>query len=688
MQRDIDYPDNAWVAVPINFGPYNDYWVVHFNNYNVKKFVKISVKVAEAVVQAFSSGKAEDGQHAYPTLSIIAHGHGLTGDIAHNTITGGTVTSFTFQTSGAEGVASTTISGFTPQNAVTFFDHMMEQPTDYSYVVSLMAGDTVATVQKGAKAGAYFDTGAGDDTVTGGDGNDTALKWNPGDLVYQGGKGTDLLQLRPMEDVVGEVHPTKGALVDLRTGTGQNPFGGTFKLKSVENVYGTEVADVIYGSEANNVIGDGRYDIGADQVRTYGGNDTVRWGFGETGAFADGGKGSDTLQFVLTEYDASKVHELDLADPSKNKGIFASNTAKNFENLIQSTDLTPDGVTVNFIGNDAANRVMTTAAGNIDLAGGNDSFTMQGAAKTVDGGGGKDDLFANGFFGDMLDLADQSKNTGTFAGSTFKNFDVFHSDGFNFIGSKAAETYLGSSSFETVNGGGGDDVLKGGNGADILTGGAGNDRIDGGDEAVTSLLDNDVAIFSGVSNKYHVSFKNGAVTIRDARPGSPDGADTITGVERFQFSDQVLSLADLIGKGPSIAGGLTHTYAVKEGTLAVADIGASDSFGDKEGDGLSYKIIRALGGGEPDGGAFSIDAITGEIAFYAKPDFEHPFDSNGDNVYRLTVRVTDSNGINDDQTVIVKVENVAGQAVSGGGHWDLAATDEAPHMHWHHDLMI
>ncbi|HRF02664.1 MAG TPA: VCBS domain-containing protein, partial [Pirellulaceae bacterium] len=68
-------------------------------------------------------------------------------------------------------------------------------------------------------------------------------------------------------------------------------------------------------------------------------------------------------------------------------------------------------------------------------------------------------------------------------------------------------------------------------GDDTLTGGAGNDFIDGGSG-------NDVAIFSGTSAQYTVTNNgNGTWTVTDS-VGGRDGTDTVTNVERLQFSDR------------------------------------------------------------------------------------------------------------------------------------------------------
>jgi len=70
--------------------------------------------------------------------------------------------------------------------------------------------------------------------------------------------------------------------------------------------------------------------------------------------------------------------------------------------------------------------------------------------------------------------------------------------------------------------------------------------------------------------------------------------------------------------------------AVGEGSTAVASVVASDP----DGDALYYSLSG------DDAGAFSV-ASSGVVTFIAAPDFEAPADANGDNVYNITVTVTD-----------------------------------------------
>ena len=85
----------------------------------------------------------------------------------------------------------------------------------------------------------------------------------------------------------------------------------------------------------------------------------------------------------------------------------------------------------------------------------------------------------------------------------------------------------------------------GGSGNDTLRGGAGNDTIDGG--AGTG----DTAVFTGIRANYSISSAGSNYTVIDLRGGSPDGTDTVTNVENFQFSDGTVAAGQLGATNPN-----------------------------------------------------------------------------------------------------------------------------------------
>ena len=76
------------------------------------------------------------------------------------------------------------------------------------------------------------------------------------------------------------------------------------------------------------------------------------------------------------------------------------------------------------------------------------------------------------------------------------------------------------------------------------------------------------------------------------------------------------------------------------------------AFDPNAGQALTYSII-----GGADAAGFAIDATTGALSFVAAPDFEAPTDADGDNVYDVTVQVSDGT-LTDSQAIAVTVSDV------------------------------
>lgn len=128
------------------------------------------------------------------------------------------------------------------------------------------------------------------------------------------------------------------------------------------------------------------------------------------------------------------------------------------------------------------------------------------------------------------------------------------------------------------------------------------------------------------------------------------------------------SLPHRFGNGPrgfSRAYQYTHdqTYQISEGgDLRVANINSSDDI-NAEGNGSIYSLAGA------DASKFQIDAA-GMLNFRAAPDFENPTDADSDNVYELTVVVTDAENASAEAAISVAVIDVEERV-------DIAVTIEA-----------
>ncbi|QOZ78456.1 protease [Bradyrhizobium sp. CCBAU 53351] len=101
----------------------------------------------------------------------------------------------------------------------------------------------------------------------------------------------------------------------------------------------------------------------------------------------------------------------------------------------------------------------------------------------------------------------------------------------NAIGGSGNDTIVGNAIANTLNGGGGNDTI---------TGGAGNDTIVGGSGI-------DTAVYSGNRTNYTITYNatTQTFTLVDQRGGTPDGTDTVAGVENFKFADFVVTATTL-----------------------------------------------------------------------------------------------------------------------------------------------
>ena len=111
----------------------------------------------------------------------------------------------------------------------------------------------------------------------------------------------------------------------------------------------------------------------------------------------------------------------------------------------------------------------------------------------------------------------------------------------------------------------------------------------------------------------------------------------------------------------SNGGGATAAVNVAENTTAVTTVIASDA---DPLDSLPYSIA-----GGADAALFSINATTGVLSFVSAPNAESPQDAGGNNVYDVTVQVSDG-AATDSQAIAVTVTDVnefAPAITSNGG---------------------
>jgi Ca2+-binding RTX toxin-like protein len=175
-------------------------------------------------------------------------------------------------------------------------------------------------------------------------------------------------------------------------------------------------------------------------------------------------------------------------------------------------------------GNDTYDGTGGTLNGTVFGEAGNDTLAGGSGNDTMDGGDGFDTVsYANATGGVTVDLrlATPQAVGGGMGSDTLTSFE-------GIIGSAFADNLTGTDSA---------DVLTGGAGNDVLAGGLGNDTLDGG-------LGLDTAVYAGNLSQYTITHNgDGSTTIS----GLAD-TDTLSHVERAQFSDQTVAIGQVAQK--------------------------------------------------------------------------------------------------------------------------------------------
>lgn len=287
----------------------------------------------------------------------------------------------------------------------------------------------------------------------------------------------------------------------------------------------------VIGSNGADILESG---MGDDTVEGGGGNDTIyRWNTGDL--TVDGGKGIDTLEFNAFEFTPTKPFPaqgvvVDLQSGEGTTQFGGALSVTGIERVVGT--FLDDTISGNRKDNVIGDGIFDSGADVIDARGGNDLvyLTQDSSGATMDGGKGRDTLHMSTWaqaIGDglgnfklgtaTLDLRDPGNNTGAFAGTIVRGFEIFEADmtfatqsiflfrgdnnaqrvtGMNEIpgsflpagkdrlfGFGGDDTLDGLSANDLLSGGAGDDILRGGDGRDTLQGGQGTDRMSGGQGA-------------------------------------------------------------------------------------------------------------------------------------------------------------------------------------------------------------
>ena len=444
-----------------------------------------------------------------------------------------------------------------------------------------------------------LDGGAGNDTLDGGSGNDILIGGAGADDLKGGTSGTDtasytganaISRTRDISIAVDtadgiaaqtiDMGDVTGVYVNLALGnaaqdasSGSEAEGDT--LTSIENLTGSDHADVLVGNSSGNTLNGGD---GDDILIGGGGSDTLNGGDGDDiligGAGSrdslDGGKGIDTASYagagsatrnsdITIAVDAENSITIDkgvvtgvyvnlaLGDAVQDRDASSASEARgdkleNIENIIGSSH---DDV---LVGNRIDN-TLTGGDGDDSLYGGLGDDTLIGGAgaDVVNGGAGDDTaIFDYSTATDdlTLDVSDDSFTVASVKDDflDIENFTITTGTGDDELIAGAGDDELdGGDGIDRLEGGAGDDTLLGGLGNDILVGGAGDDTLFGGDgmDVLIGGGGSDILIGEGGVDLFRLDLDD-------------DGTDTVLGFtlgeDKIQidtaFQDDV-TLADL-----------------------------------------------------------------------------------------------------------------------------------------------
>lgn len=147
---------------------------------------------------------------------------------------------------------------------------------------------------------------------------------------------------------------------------------------------------------------------------------------------------------------------------------------------------------------------------------------------------------------------------------------------------------------------------------------------------------------------YFISINGGpyATSMMTLPPPQTEGYTNYGSLGYYSINIMVPTASPPVITGPTGGpGAATSTVTMNENISAVTTFSADKS--------VAWSVNGGL-----DQSKFTINTFTGALSFISAPDFENPTDSNGDNIYVVIVRATDTNGNISSQTLTVTIANV------------------------------
>lgn len=324
----------------------------------------------------------------------------------------------------------------------------------------------------------------GGGTFLGTNGNDR-LTGTAHDDLFQGFGGNDLVDGRDGSDTASYAGAPAGVRVDLAIETAQNTLAsGLDTLTGIENLIGSDFADVLYGNAAGNELVGGD---GGDLLDGRGGDDVLRGQTGDDvyGVDSEGdvvveraGAGTDVVRTVLSTYTLG-AHVEGLVHSGT--GAFTG-TGNDLANVIRG------GAGDDTLGGLGGNDVLDAGAGDDHLFGGEGNDVLNGGAgeDVMTGGLGNDAYMVDAGGDEVVERADGGTDTVRTSLSAYtldadvENLAFSGSGDFLGTGNARANAVMGDVGDDNLRGMGGNDSLFGLGGDDVLVGGWGRDGLRGG----------------------------------------------------------------------------------------------------------------------------------------------------------------------------------------------------------------
>ena len=370
-----------------------------------------------------------------------------------------------------------------------------------------ISGTIGADTINGGDGRQVIDGGAGDDILSGGAGHD----------VLEGGVGADTLSGGTGTDTASYAGSSSGITISLASGTGAGGHASGDTLNSVENLIGSEYADVLTGDGNANLL---HGEAGNDTLDGGGGVDTLI-----------GGAGDDT--YVIDSAD-DKVIEAAGGGTDTVQTNASFTLSGNIENLTLTGTADIDGT-----GDSGDNAITGNVGANALMGGaGNDTLDGGGGADTLTGGAGDDTYIIDSADDQIVELADggtdtvQTSASFTLSGN-IENLTLTGNADIDGTGDSGDNVITGNAGANALSGGAGNDTLDGGGGVDTLTGGAGDDTyvIDSaGDQVIEQADGGTDTVQTDASFTLSGNIENLTLTGSADIDGTGDfGANVITG---------------------------------------------------------------------------------------------------------------------------------------------------------------